>query len=323
VSVKVFRAALLCGTLAVAAVALASATGSATLGSASDTVRVAGSGYTMPRFTVRWAEAFTAKTGIQVEVEGKGTSTGPPALIRGKADIASMTRPMSNAELTAFHRRFGHLPTPIPVAADAVAVFVNERNPLERLTLIQVDAIFSKTRRCGAAQDAQVWGDLGLEGEWADRSIGLYGRRPGSGTGTYFRDAALCGGKFKDWMRVSPGRDSAAFAISEAVYGIGFASFADRRKGMKALALAPRRGEPYGWVEATDIYSDTYPLGRQLYFYVNREPNSTLDPSIAAFISYALSEEAQSMVHEAGYLRLPPALVKRILAGAALAGAPQ
>ncbi len=313
----------LCLGLAVAAVGLAEVTRGATSSSPGDTLRFAGSGYTMPRFTLRWAEAFRAKTGINVEVRRSGTSTGPPALLRGRADIASMTRRMSSAELEAFRRKFGYEPSAIPVAADAVAVFVNKRNPLDRLTLPQVDAIFSKTRQCGAERDAEVWGDLGLEGEWADRMIGLYGRRPGSGTGTYFSNVALCGGEFKDWLRISPGQTSAALAIGEAVYGIGFGSFADRRRGMKALALAPRGGEGYGWVDATDIYSGVYPLGRQLYFYVNHNPGPGPDPTIVSFINYALSDEAQAIVQKAGYLRLPGALIQKIRASSALASSRQ
>ena len=282
---------------------------------------VAGSGYTMPRFTVRWAKAFESARGIRVVIERRGTSTGPPALLRGRAQIASMTRPMNADELEAFRFHVGYEPTAIPVAADAVAVFVNERNPLDRLTLSQLDAIFSKTRRCGAERDADVWGEVGLGGAWADRSIGLYGRRPGSGTGTYFRAVALCGGEFKDWLRVNPGGTSAALAIADAVYGIGFGSFVDRRPGMKALALARREGEPYATVAAEHVHSGAYPLGRHLYFYVSQPPGKPLPAPLAAFIGYALSEEGQEVVEELGYLRVPPAVVAETLASPLFAGA--
>jgi phosphate transport system substrate-binding protein len=283
--------------------------GSASLsgaGAVPEAIVVAGSGYTMPRFTARWAEAFRASSGVRVEIERNGTSTGPPALLRGRAQIASMTRPMNGDELEAFRVRLGHEPIGIPVAADALAVFVNQRNPLDRLTIPQIDAIFSSTRACGAERDAAVWGDVGVGGPWADRSIGLYGRRPGSGTGTYFRNVALCGGRFKDWLRINPGGTSAALAIAEAEYGIGFGSFFDRQPGMKALSIAPRKGERYATVAAKDVYSGAYPLGRHLYFYVSQPPGQPLDRALASFIRYSLSEPAQAVVEEMGYLRVPP-----------------
>ncbi len=286
-----------------------------------DRIVVAGSGYTMPRFTARWAETFRARGGARVEIERNGTSTGPPALLRGRAQIASMTRSMNGDELEAFRIRLGHEPVAIPVAADAIALFVNQENPLDRLTIEQVDAIFSTTRSCGAEGEAAVWGDVGVGGPYADRSIGLYGRRPGSGTGTYFRNVALCGGDFKDWLRINPGGTSAALAIAEAKYGIGFGSYIDRRAGMKPLAIAPHKGERYATVAAEDVYSGAYPLGRHLYFYVSGPADQPLDAALASFIAYALSDEAQAVVEEMGYLRVPPSVIAETLSSPLMSGA--
>ncbi len=282
------------------------------------TLRIAGSGYTMPLFTTRWAEAYSAATGRPVAVERKGTSTGPPALLTGKAQIASMTRPMNVAERTAFRRRLGYEATAVAVAADALAVFVHESNPLERMTLGQVDAVFSAERRCGGGGAIRIWGELGLDGPFAGRTIDLYGRHPNSGTGTYFSSVALCGGPFTDRLRVSPGRASAARAVADSRTSIGFASRADRQPGIKLLALAKRREEPYVPPTAESIYSGRYPLARQLYFYVQRPPGGAVEPSVADFLRYVLSSEAQQVVEEVGYLQVPPDVAAETLASLGL-----
>lgn len=265
-------------------------------------IRITGSGYTMPRFTRAWAADFEATRGVTVAITPTGTSTGPPALLRGEADIAGMTRPLNAAEREAFRRRHGREPVGIPVAADAVVVFVNDDNPLERLTLVQVDAVFSRSRLCGADRDAARWGELGLDGGWADRAISLYGRRPGSGTGTFFRNHALCGGEYKQWLQINPGGESAARAIAESRWGIGFGSRSDGREGMKALALARRAGEPYAPPSAEAVASGAYPLGRMLWFYVLPPADGPLDPTLRDFLEFVLMPGPQEAVAKAGFL---------------------
>ncbi len=292
--------------LGVGAAAAAFATGGAGL------VRIAGADALLP-LVESWGLHFDG-TDTRVRSEGKGPSTGPPALLDGRANIASMTRPMNDHELRAFHLRFGHEPTATLVAADAVAVYVHASNPLERLTLTQVDAIFSTTRRCGGRDELRTWGDLGLAGDWAERNIILFGRHRGSGTRAFVRNAALCRGQFRDSVRESPGRASAVMAIAETRYGIGYGGQADRIPGVKPLALARRGGEAYATLDPEDVYSGAYPLVRPFLLYVNRAPGAALDASVAAFLTHALSDEGQKVVEQSGYLRVPPALVEKELA---------
>jgi phosphate transport system substrate-binding protein len=269
---------------------------------------VQGSGYTMPVFTVPWAESFSASSGTGVEIRTSGTSTGPPALLRGEADIASMTRPMNEAEVEALRRKYGSEPVAIPVAGDALVVFVNEANPLAMLTLPQVDAIFSRSRRCGADASIERWGQLGLEGEWADRSLALHGRRPGSGTGTYFADVALCKGYFKPWVRVSPGTDATLLAVRESRWAIAYGSRREAGPGTRIVPIAPRDVDPATLPEAMAVYSGGYPLGRLLYLYVMPENVRPWPDGLRAFLQYTLGEEAQQEVEAAGYLTVPAPL---------------
>ena len=280
--------------------------------SAEEALLIAGSGYTMPQFTDSWVAAFNARGGVQFSLERRGTATAPPALLSGRAVIASMTRRMNESELEAFRRKRGREPLAIAVAADAIAVFVHDANPVEQLTLLQIDAIFSATRKCGNESDVGAWGNLGLGGEHARRAIGIYGRRPGSGTGQFFREAALCNGQFKTSLRVAPGPRSSALAVASDPYGIGFSSRADLIRGTRAVPIATSDGT--ATIAAAEVYSGTYPLARKLFFYIDREPGTPLAPGLLEFLGFALSDEGQLAVEAAGYLPVPRALAKRSLA---------
>ena len=269
-------------------------------------LRIVGSGYSMPVLMRPWVEAFTARTGVAVEVVPSGTSTGPPALIEGRADIAAMTRPLREAEAKALRARFGVDPISLPVARDEVAIFVNDANPLERMTLAQIDAVYSRDRLCGAPEDIVRWGQLGLGGEYVDRAIALFGRRPGSGTGVFFRSRALCGGDFKDWMRISPGQASASLRVVESRFGIGFGSLRDLRPGMKVVAVAIEDDGPYVRPGQGDAAS-AYPLARTFDFVVPRREPQEQHPALVEFLSSVLSPEAQASATTAGYSPLTTA----------------
>ena len=152
---------------------------------------------------------------MKIQVEGKGSSTAPPALIEGTAQLGPMSRTMKSSEIDAFEAKFGYPPTPYPVAVDALALFVNKDNPLKGLTMPEVDALFSKSRRQGHAVDTTKWGQLELAGDWATAPISLYGRNSASGTYGFFKEHALKNGDFKDQVKEQPGSASVVQGISE------------------------------------------------------------------------------------------------------------
>lgn len=138
---------------------------------------------TLNNLMTLWAEEFAKYyPNVNVQIQGAGSSTAPPALTEGTAMLAPMSRPMRQSEIQEFEARHGYQPTELPVAVDMLAVYVNRDNPIESLSLPQVDAIFSATRRCGAPADIQRWGDLGLTGDWENRDFTLYSRNAVSGT---------------------------------------------------------------------------------------------------------------------------------------------
>ncbi|HUF78131.1 MAG TPA: phosphate ABC transporter substrate-binding protein [Thermoanaerobaculia bacterium] len=270
---------------------------------------------TLNNLMTLWAEAFGRQyPSVRVQIEGKGSSTAPPALIEGTAQVGPMSREMKPSEVDAFEEAFGYRPTRIRVAIDALAVYVHKDNPLERLTLPEVDAIFSKSRACGYPEDVATWGGTGLEAEWAARPLSLYGRNSASGTYGYFKEHALCDGDFKDTVKEQPGSASVVNGVTGDLAGIGYSGIGYRTSGVKALALAAEEGAEYYGTDSETVLAGDYPLARFLYLYVNRAPNQPLDPLVRELLSFVLSVEGQRIVVKDGYLPLSAAIAREELA---------
>ncbi len=270
---------------------------------------------TMNNLMTLWAEGFRRfYPDVRIQIEGKGSSTAPPALIEGTSQVGPMSRPMKPSEMDAFEKRFGYKPTEIRVAVDALAVYVNKDNPLERLTIPQVDAIFSSTRRCGHPRDIRFWGDVGLGGPWAGKPVSLYGRNSASGTYGYFKEHALCGGDYKHEVKEQPGSASVVQGVTEDLYGIGYSGIGYQTSGVKAVALARKEGEPYYPTDAESALSGKYPLARFLLIYVNKPPHKPLDPLVRELLRYVLSQEGQEVSVKDGYLPLPARIAQQELA---------
>ena len=258
---------------------------------------------TLNNLMTLWAEGFDERyPNVRTQVEGKGSSTAPPALISGTAQIGPMTRAMKPSEIDAFEEAFGYPPTQIRVAVDGLAVYVNKDNPLHQLTLPQVDAIFSKNRRCDYPTDIIRWGQLGLDARWAKESISLYGRNSASGTYGFFKKNALCKGDYKDIVKEQPGSASVVQGVSEDLYGIGYSGIGYRTSGVRPLALAEKEGDPYVDTEPEAVLAGRYPLARYVYLYINKPPDKPLDPLVTEFVRYALSRDGQAVVVKDGYL---------------------
>ncbi|MEN9827190.1 MAG: hypothetical protein RI953_2935 [Pseudomonadota bacterium] len=253
-----------------------------------------------------WSEAFRKfYPGIKIEVEGKGSATAPTALIEGTAQFGPMSRPMKAEEIAAFKNKFGYEPTAIKTSLDVLAVYVHRDNPIKSLTLQDVDAIFSKTRKSGAAKDIVTWGDLGLTGEWASKPIQLYGRNSASGTYGYFKEHALAKGDFKDTVKEQPGSAAVVQGVASDKFGIGYSGIGYKTDAVKAVPLSLKPGKEA--IPATDetALAGTYPLGRYLLIYINKTPKQELEPARREFLLYVLSAQGQESVEKNGYIALP------------------
>jgi phosphate transport system substrate-binding protein len=262
-----------------------------------------------------WSEAFKKQhPKVKIQIEGKGSTTAPPALIAGTAQLGPMSRLMKPEEIDGFEKQYGYKPTAVRVAVDGLAVFVNKDNPLAELTMPQVDAIFSKTRKGGFATDVRTWGDLGLTGDWASKPISLYGRNSASGTYGFFKEHTLLNGDFKTAVKEQPGSASVVQGVTEDRYGIGYSGIGYKTSGVKAVPLANTDKGPYSDGSYADVTSGKYPLWRYLFTYVNKAPGKPIEPLVGEFIKLLLSKEGQQAVVKDGYMPLPAALATGELA---------
>jgi phosphate transport system substrate-binding protein len=262
-----------------------------------------------------WAESFNKfYPNAKIQIEGKGSSTAPPALISGTAQLGPMSREMKGTEVDGFEKKYGYKPTPIKTSVDALAVFVNKDNPVKCLSIAQVDAIFSKSRRHGGKEDITTWGQLGLTGDWASKPISLYGRNSASGTYGFFKEHTLKNGDFKDSVKEQPGSASVVQGVTVDRYGIGYSGIGYATAGVRAVPLSEKDGGKCVEATADNAYNASYPLARFLYVYVNKAPGKGLDPLTREFVKLMVSKQGQEAVIKDGYFPIPASIAKEELA---------
>ncbi|PKF63584.1 phosphate-binding protein [Psychromonas sp. psych-6C06] len=269
---------------------------------------------TLANMMTFWAEEFkTNYPNINIQIQAAGSSTAPPSLTEGTSQFGPMSRKMKSKEIEAFEKRYGYKPTAVRVAIDALAVFVNKDNPIEGLSIKQVDAIFSATQKCGNDKNATRWADVGLTGSWSGKDIQLFGRNSVSGTYGYFKKKALCKGDFKNSVNEQPGSASVVQSVASSLNSIGYSGIGYKVAGVKAVALS-KKGGPFIEASMDNAISGKYPLSRFLYVYVNKHPNKPLSPLQAEFLRMVLSEQGQAIVKKDGYIPLPSKVAMKELA---------
>ncbi|MFT5592105.1 MAG: phosphate transport system substrate-binding protein [Oceanicoccus sp.] len=273
---------------------------------------------TLANMMTLWAEEFKRQyPNVNIQIQAAGSSTAPPALTEGTSNLGPMSRKMKDKEIESFENKFGYKPTAVPVAIDALAVFVNKDNPIKGLDMKDVDAIFSRTRKCGVAKSIDTWGDAGLTGAWSSKKVELYGRNSVSGTYGYFKKTALCKGDFKNTVKEQPGSASVVQAVSSSVNGVGYSGMGYQTSSVRAVPLSKKGGD---YISATpeNAVNGSYPLSRFLYVYVNKKPNKELAPIEREFLKMILSQQGQGIVAKDGYIPLPAKVVKKTLQGLGL-----
>ena len=269
---------------------------------------------TLANLMTLWAEEYKRLyPNVNIQIQAAGSSTAPPALTEGTANIGPMSRDMKDKEIEAFEKKFGYKPTAIRVAIDALAVFVHKDNPIKGMTMEQVDAVFSSTRKCGAKDNATRWGQLALTGGWASRDMQLFGRNSVSGTYGYFKEYALCKGDFKNNVNEQPGSASVVQSVSASLNGIGYSGIGYITSGVKAVPLSKAGSTDF--VDATEenALKGSYPLSRFMFIYVNKAPNKALPPLEMEFIKMVLSKAGQEVVVKDGYIPMPKKVVDKEL----------
>ena len=268
---------------------------------------------TLNNLMTLWAEEFAKfYPNVKIQIQGAGSSTAPPALTEGTANFGPMSRLMRSSEVQSFEDRFGYPPTPVGTSIDVLAVYVNKDNPIQCMSIPEVDAVFSVGRRCGHPDDITRWGDLGLEGDWANRDFALYSRNAVSGTYGFFKDNALCGGDYKPSINEQPGSASVVQGVTESLNGIGYSGIGYNTSGVTAIDLRQEADGECFEPNAENAVNGDFPLSRLLYVYVNKTPNEPLPPLEREFFRMVLSKQGQEVVVRDGYIPLPAAIAERI-----------
>ncbi len=258
---------------------------------------------TLNNLMTSWAEAFRKLyPNVNIQIEGKGSNTAPPALIEGTAQIGPMSRLMKAEEIDAFEKKHGHKPTEVKVAIDALAVFAHKDNPIKGMSLKQVDGVFSSTRKMGS-DDITEWGQLGLD-SWKGRSISLFGRNSASGTYGFFQEHALAKGDFKTNVKEQPGSSAVVQGIGADLYALGYSGTGYGTSGVRALPLSIE-GDQYFEGTYENCLSGDYPMARFLIVYVNKKPGEPLDKLTLEFLKFVLSKQGQESVEKNKYYPLP------------------
>jgi phosphate transport system substrate-binding protein len=269
---------------------------------------------TLNNLMTLWAEQFSKfYPNAKIQIEGKGSSTAPPALIAGTAQFGPMSREMKGTEVDQFEKKYGYKPTALRTSVDALAVFVNKDNPIKCLAMSRIDGMFSKTRRTGFKEDLRTWGQLGLTGEWASRPISLYGRNSASGTYGFFKEHVLKNGDYKDEVKEQPGSAAVVQGVTVDRYAAGYSGIGYATAGVRAVPLTAKEGDRCHEATPDEAYSGQYPLARFLYVYINKAPGKPLDPVTREFARLIMSREGQEVVVKDGYFPIPSQIAKEEL----------
>ena len=261
---------------------------------------------TLNNLMAHWTQEFTKfYPSVKPEIEGKGSSTAPPALIEGQSQFGPMSREMKSSEIDKFEQKFGYKPTVVRTAIDCLAVYVHKDCPLEEISMPQLAKIFS------VAGTDMTWGDLGVrDPAFAGKPINLYGRNSASGTYAYFKEVALGNNDYKATVKEQPGSSAVVQAVATDRLGMGYSGIGYRTADVKPLRVRLDDGEEAFAPEADYAYSGEYPIARFLYIYINYDARAGLDPLRAEFLKLVLSKQGQEAVVKDGYIPVTADIVR-------------
>ncbi|MBG0798399.1 phosphate ABC transporter substrate-binding protein [Methylocystis sp. L43] len=247
-----------------------------------------------------WAEGFQSiYPNVSIELVGKGSNTAPPALLSGEAQLGPMSRQMTPDEIAAFQAKFGYKPTAVLVAIDALAVYVHKDNPLQCISMEQMERVFAADPKSGGGKSIRTWGELGLTGEWAAKPIAMYSRNTLSGTYKFFKQHVLNGADFKDDIKMQIGSEAVVSAVGADKSAIGYSGIGYKTNAVRAVPVAA--GKACYDASFDNTYSRKYPLARGLYVYLLKDPKKPIDALSGEFVTYMLSRDGQMQAKKGGY----------------------
>jgi phosphate transport system substrate-binding protein len=293
----------------------------------SGTIRIWGDEH-MQDVTKYWAEGFR-RFHPQIAFERKlvGTGAAMPGIYHNVADLALLGRESDITDDNGFFKSVGgYKPLRLelmngsldaPGKSCALVIFTHKDNPLSKLTVAQLDAIFGHEHRRGL-DNIRTWGELGLTGEWKDQPINLYAYDIDSEDGLYFVRSVLAESRKLNWQHLREFSDirnpdgstlesgrQIMGALQQDRFGLAVSSLRYANPMVKPIAIAVHESAPYFQANEGNILSGKYPLARKTYAFLNQQPGKPLDPKMKEFIRYVLSREGQrDVARDHGYLPL-------------------
>lgn len=267
-----------------------------------------------------WIDGFTRiYPDVHFQIDIGGSGQGGPRLTNGTADFGFIAREMMGREETPFIDKFGYKPLAISVAGgsfaakaftDCVVFIVNKQNPINEITFPQLDAIYSATHNRGIREQITTWGQLGLTGDWADKPIHTWGVEIPNGYDSFVNMHVLANGQWKDGIQTQHTVIPLSDKVAADKYAIAYTGLAwDTNPDTKVLRLAVHPADSAIAPTFDTVASQTYPLSRTIYMFVNRDPGKPLPPLLREFLLYALSREGQQAAVDDGiFTPLPSAL---------------
>ena len=276
-------------------------------------LHISGSDSMKPLLSAMLDELKRRHTGIKFSLTGEGSQTGLTDLLEHRTEVAAMSRRMTASEIAEFVKEYGHEPAEVPVAIDALAIFVQQNNPVTGVSLDELDSVFCVERRRGLNYPVTSWGLLGLTDEWFDAPIRPYGRNGKSGTSYFFREEVCKGGTFVAHMVGGHGPASVVMDIVKDAYGIGFSGIGYQTSLVRAVPVASVKGGRYVEPSFQTVMDGSYPLRRNIYLYIARAPKAEPDSGIRELVRFVLSMQGQQIAVDHGYFPMPLTELTRVL----------
>ncbi len=232
-------------------------------------------------------------------------------LIEGQCPLVLSSRDMNQDELEAFQKRNGYVPIRVPLCMDAIIAFVNKNNPVNEISVSQLDAIYSSSRLSGTKLLGETWGELGAKGEWAKLPITPYLREEGTAIRGWLQTYLLRkGGQYKDTIQSRTDALSLAEAVVTDPSGIACYSMQSWFSSVKVLPIARQDGMKAEPPTQEAIYAGRYPLVRSFFLLLNRAPGKGLPAEYQEFAKFLLSNQGQTAIANTGFIPGQPDFLK-------------
>lgn len=257
---------------------------------------------TMSQVAAMWKDRFKQfYPEVEISIVVKGATNAVPAVMDGEATIGMLSREATPEEIAAFTAKKGYAPKLLVPSLERIAVYVNECNPIESLSLAQLDAIFSKSLKRGESQEITTWGQVGVVGNEASKLISLRGRSATTGSQAFFQSVVLQGGEFRAEMTEEKDNFTLVKAIAADPNAIGFSGEMYQISGIKAVPISWKTGEEAYSIDSLADENGTYPIVRPLQFVIDHAPDTEFPAMEREFLRYVFSHMGQEDVVKAGF----------------------